>query len=91
MKTVDYLIIGAGIIGINVALTLKRRYPDASVCVVDKEARLGLHGSGRNSGVIHAGFYYTADSLKARFTREGKQVWFIYNSIEARARKCLII
>jgi len=73
MKTVDYLIIGAGIIGINVALTLKRRYPDASVCVVDKEARLGLHGSGRNSGVIHAGFYYTADSLKARFTREGNR------------------
>ena len=70
-KTVDYLIIGGGIIGVNMALHLKRRNPGASVCVVDKEPELGLHGSGRNSGVVHAGFYYTANSLKARFTRDG--------------------
>lgn len=70
-KTVDYLIIGGGIIGVNMALHLRRRNPAASICVVDKEPELGLHGSGRNSGVLHAGFYYTADSLKARFTREG--------------------
>lgn len=71
MKTTDYLIIGGGIIGVNMALHLKRRNPGASVCVVDKEPELGLHGSGRNSGVLHAGFYYTANSLKARFTRDG--------------------
>jgi L-2-hydroxyglutarate oxidase LhgO len=71
MKTVDYLIVGGGIIGINLALALKRRYPGSSVCVIDKEARLGMHGSGRNSGVIHSGFYYSANSLKARFTRDG--------------------
>ncbi|MEN7972444.1 MAG: FAD-dependent oxidoreductase [Verrucomicrobiota bacterium] len=71
MKTVDYLVIGGGIIGVNMALHLKRRNPDASICVVDKEPKLGLHGSGRNSGVLHAGFYYTANSLKARFTRDG--------------------
>jgi len=71
MKTVDYLIIGGGIIGVNMALHLKRRHPGASICVVDKEPELGLHGSGRNSGVLHSGFYYTANSLKARFTREG--------------------
>lgn len=70
-KTVDYLIIGGGIIGVNMALHLKRRNPASSVCVIDKEPELGLHGSGRNSGVLHAGFYYTANSLKARFTREG--------------------
>ncbi len=71
MKTVDYLIIGGGIIGVNMALHLKRRNPGASICVVDKEPELGLHGSGRNSGVLHSGFYYTANSLKARFTRDG--------------------
>lgn len=71
MKTVDYLIIGGGIIGVNMALHLKRRHSRASICVVDKEPELGLHGSGRNSGVLHAGFYYTANSLKARFTRDG--------------------
>ncbi len=70
-RTVDYLIIGGGVIGINMALHLKRRNPAVSVCVVDKEPTLGLHGSGRNSGVVHAGFYYTANSLKARFTRDG--------------------
>jgi L-2-hydroxyglutarate oxidase len=71
MKTVDYLIIGGGIIGVNMALHLKRRHPSSSICVVDKEPELALHGSGRNSGVVHSGFYYTANSLKARFTRDG--------------------
>ncbi|QBG45978.1 L-2-hydroxyglutarate oxidase [Verrucomicrobia bacterium S94] len=71
VKAVDYLVIGGGIIGVNMALHLKRRHPGASICVVDKEPELGRHGSGRNSGVLHAGFYYTANSLKARFTRDG--------------------
>ena len=71
MKPIDYLVIGGGIIGVNMALHLKRRNPGASICVVDKEPELGLHGSGRNSGVVHSGFYYTANSLKARFTRDG--------------------
>lgn len=71
MESVDYLIIGGGIIGVNMALHLKRRNPGASICVVDKEPELGLHGSGRNSGVVHSGFYYTSNSLKARFTRDG--------------------
>ncbi len=70
-RAVDYLVVGGGIIGVNMALHLKRRHPGASVAIVDKEPRLGMHGSGRNSGVLHAGFYYTANSLKARFTRDG--------------------
>ena len=73
MKSVDFLVIGGGIIGVSVARELKRTHPKAVVVVLEKEARLGLHASGRNSGVLHAGFYYTADSLKARFTREGNQ------------------
>ncbi len=67
----DYLILGTGIIGLNIAIALKQKHPDASVTLIDKEPEVGLHSSGRNSGVLHAGFYYTADSLKARFTREG--------------------
>ena len=74
MKTTDFLIIGGGIIGVTVAKTLKRRHPDCSVTLLEKEAECGLHGSGRNSGVLHAGFYYTADSLKAKFTREGNRL-----------------
>ena len=67
----DFVVIGAGVVGITVASGLKRRHPRANVLVLEKESRPGLHASGRNSGVLHAGFYYSADSLKARFTREG--------------------
>lgn len=70
----DFLIIGAGVIGLNLALSLRKTYPDSSITVIDKENVLGAHGSGRNSGVLHAGFYYTKDSLKARFCRDGNRM-----------------
>lgn len=75
MKTPDFLVVGGGIIGLSLAIELKNRHPDQSVTVLEKETELGYHASGRNSGVLHAGFYYTADSLKARFTREGNEYW----------------
>lgn len=77
-NTQDIIIIGAGIIGVNLAIELKRRHPRLSILVLEKEPTLGAHGSGRNSGVLHAGFYYTADSLKARFTREGNRAMRAY-------------
>jgi (S)-2-hydroxyglutarate dehydrogenase len=67
----DYLIIGAGIIGLAIARELKLRNPGASVTIIEKEPDVAYHSSGRNSGVLHAGFYYSADSLKAKFTRDG--------------------
>jgi len=67
----DYLIIGAGIIGLNIAKNLKQRFPKAEILVIEKEKEVAMHSSGRNSGVLHAGFYYTANSLKAKFTKEG--------------------
>lgn len=75
MKTCDYLIIGGGIVGLTIALELKKRNSSAKIVVLEKEKELAVHGSGRNSGVLHAGFYYTADSLKARFTRDGNMRW----------------
>ncbi len=69
----DFLVIGGGIIGLSIAKELKKRYPESSIIVLEKEDKCGLHASGRNSGVLHAGFYYTADSLKAKFTRLGNQ------------------
>ncbi len=69
----DFLVIGGGVIGLSVARELKRRDPGARVVVLDKEPQLAAHASGRNSGVLHAGFYYTPDSLKARFTRAGNE------------------
>ena len=71
MKHPDFLIIGGGIIGVSIARQIQSRFGTARVVVLEKEKFLGAHGSGRNSGVLHAGFYYSADSLKARFTRQG--------------------
>ena len=78
MATTDYLIVGGGIIGVSIARELRRRHPDLSVTVLEKEPSCGRHASGRNSGVLHAGFYYTADSLKARFTRDGNRALAAY-------------
>ena len=69
----DFLIVGGGVVGISLAYSLSTTFPDASIVVLEKEKEPGLHASGRNSGVLHAGFYYTADSLKARFTKEGNE------------------
>jgi len=73
MKSFDYLVIGGGIVGLSVARELVTRLPMARVCILEKEREVAQHASGRNSGVLHAGFYYSADSLKARFTQQGNQ------------------
>jgi len=69
----DYLVIGGGIIGLNIAKTLKEKEPNSKIILIDKEPQLAMHSSGRNSGVLHAGFYYSANSLKAKFTRDGNR------------------
>lgn len=71
MERTDYLIIGAGIIGLTLARQLHEKAPGKKILLLEKEPDVARHSSGRNSGVLHAGFYYSADSLKARFTREG--------------------
>ena len=67
----DVLIIGAGIVGLSVGIALLQARPSLKILVIDKEDGPGQHASGRNSGVLHAGFYYSPDSLKAKFCREG--------------------
>ena len=87
--TSDFLVIGGGIIGICVARELKRRYADSKVTLIEKEKTCAQHASGRNSGVLHAGFYYTADSFKAKFTRDGNaQLTEYCEARHIRINKC---
>lgn len=70
-QSVDYLIVGGGIVGLTVACELRKRYPIASIALLEKEAALGKHASGRNSGVLHSGIYYDSSTLKAKVCAEG--------------------
>ena len=72
-ESADLVVIGGGIVGLALADAWLARNPADRVLVIDKEPRVALHASGRNSGVLHAGFYYAPDSLKAQLTRSGNQ------------------
>jgi (S)-2-hydroxyglutarate dehydrogenase len=69
----DIVVVGGGIIGLATAYRLLELRSAVSVVVLEKEPELGLHQSGRNSGVLHAGIYYAPGSLKARLAVEGKR------------------
>jgi len=65
--------VGGGVIGFCIGSEILRVSPGSRVLLLEKEAGSGQHASGRNSGVVHSGVYYSADSLKAKLTREGNQ------------------
>lgn len=73
MKRFDYAVIGGGIVGLSVARALLERDAGASVVLLEKESDWACHQTGRNSGVIHSGIYYTPGSLKAALCREGNR------------------
>jgi L-2-hydroxyglutarate oxidase LhgO len=71
-------VVGAGIVGLAVARRLSEVGYGGEVTVIDKENRVGAHQTGHNSGVVHAGVYYSPDSLKARLCRRGMQLLKAY-------------
>ena len=71
-------VVGAGIIGLAVSRRLGELLPDANVTVLEKEDALVRHQTGRNSGVVHAGIYYTPGSLKATLCRRGVELLHAY-------------
>src|SRR5438105_3597485 len=73
METVDVAIVGGGIVGLATAYNLMRSFPAKKLLVLEKEARLAEHQTGRNSGVLHSGIYYRPGSLKAINCRAGKK------------------
>lgn len=67
----DYAVIGGGIVGASTAMQLLEARPGRSLVLLEKESALGKHQTGHNSGVVHAGVYYSPGSLKARFCKQG--------------------
>ncbi len=70
-ESADYLVVGGGIVGLTLARELRKRHPAASIVLLEKEAELGKHASGRNSGVLHSGIYYDSTTLKAKVCAQG--------------------
>jgi len=70
----DYLIIGGGIVGLTIAQKLRDNNKSCSTLVLEKESYSGLHGSGRNSGVLHSEIYYKEGTLKAEMCAKGMRM-----------------
>lgn len=77
----DYIIVGAGIVGLTLARELLHREPNCHIRILEKESDIGLHGSGRNSGVLHSGIYYPEGSLKARMCSTGSKLMAEYCAV----------
>jgi len=73
MPRSDLIIIGGGIVGLATAYRFLERFPGKTVTVLEKEAEVARHQTGRNSGVLHSGVYYRPGSLRAQNCRTGKE------------------
>lgn len=67
----DFIVVGAGIVGLATAYKLQLKFPDKSILILEKEPKIGLHQTGRNSGVMHSGIYYKPGSYKAKNCKIG--------------------
>ena len=72
MNHFEVAIVGGGIVGLATAWQLTERYPHLRVLVLEKEAAVGEHQTGHNSGVLHSGIYYKPGTLRATNCRAGK-------------------
>ncbi len=68
----DFIIVGAGIVGLSTAYKLSQAFPEDKILVLEKEDRVAAHQTGKNSGVIHSGIYYKPGSYKARNCIDGR-------------------
>ena len=73
MATCDVAVIGGGLVGLASAMRILEDRPDLHVTLLERDEEVGLGQSSRNSGVLHAGLYYTPGSAKARWCTAGKR------------------
>lgn len=69
----DFIVVGGGIVGLASAYKLQLKFPKKSIAILEKEAEVGKHQTGRNSGVMHSGIYYKPGSYKAKNCKNGHQ------------------
>ena len=81
------IICGGGIIGITLAREAALSKKFTEIIFLEKDEKLGTHSSTRNSGVIHAGFYYSPESKKAKFCSKGNKLmrkYCVENNIKTK-------
>jgi L-2-hydroxyglutarate oxidase len=88
MRKVDIAIVGGGIVGLATAMEWTARFPQFSVVLLEKEARIAVHQTGHNSGVIHSGIYYKPLSLKAQMCVAGVKALHAFCSEHAIPFEC---
>lgn len=69
----NFIIVGGGIVGLATAYKLQMKFPKNTILILEKESKIGKHQTGRNSGVIHSGIYYTPNSYKAKNCKNGRE------------------
>ena len=69
----DFIVVGGGIVGLATAYKLQLKFPKKTILILEKESEIGMHQTGRNSGVIHSGIYYTPNSYKAKNCKNGRE------------------
>jgi L-2-hydroxyglutarate oxidase len=69
----DIIIVGGGLVGLGSAYKIQKKYPKKNLLILEKEKELAFHQSGRNSGVLHSGLYYTPGSYRAKNCVNGRR------------------
>ena len=76
MVDFEVTVIGGGVVGLSIARELS--ISGKKVLVIDKNSSFGQENSSRNSGVIHAGIYYSHNSFKNKFCAAGNKSLYSY-------------